>query len=130
MRASRSNHLLRLGIAALLAAAICIAPTPVAGLGPLQPTLAAIAFALLAHYLGVASWLVVLALPFLFFAQSAAIFYWRFGQTSPDDQALGALAGTLLFTPITLIGPLIAGPLTYVVARRARPDNSPTIGGD
>lgn len=122
--ALRTNHLLRLGIAALTAAVICVAPIPLPGLGPLQPTVAAIAFALLAHYLGVASWLVVLALPFLFFAQSAALFLWNSGSAGADDSALGALIATLMFSPITLVGPLIAGPLTYVIARRVWPNNS------
>jgi hypothetical protein len=122
--ASRTQHLLRLAIAALVAAVICIAPIPVTGLGPLQPTVAAIAFTVLAHYLGVASWLLVLALPFLFFGQSAALFYWGSGSAASDDRLLGALVGTLLFSPITLVGPLIAGPLAYVIARSVWPNKS------
>lgn len=88
------------------------------------------AFALSAYRLGVASWPLVLAYSFTFLIFSFAMFYF-----SPDMRDAAELApgehisiaasyfGAVLFSPITLWGPLLFGCGSYALARRLWPNN-------
>jgi hypothetical protein len=91
----------------------------------LQPTLVAIAFALAAHRLRVASWPLVVAFNLTFFLYSVAAFYFSPDFRGPDSGAngdntrvLATYLGTMVFSPITLWGPLLFGCGAYAFARR------------
>jgi NADH:ubiquinone oxidoreductase subunit 5 (subunit L)/multisubunit Na+/H+ antiporter MnhA subunit len=92
---------------------------------PAKPTLLAMAFALGAHRLGVASWPLVVTFSLTFFIYSFAMFYFSpdmrgIDQPVPGDHTRVTLSyfGAVLFSPITLWGPLLLGCGAYAVARR------------
>jgi hypothetical protein len=92
---------------------------------PAKPTLLAVVFALVAHRLGVASWPLVVTFSLTFFLYSFAAFYFSPGMRGVDQPAPGdhtrvavSYLGAVLFSPITLWGPLLLGCGAYAVARR------------
>jgi len=94
-------------------------------LDPAKPTLVAIAFALAAHRLGVASWPLVITFSLTFFFYSIAIFYFSPDMRDIDTSVPGVqtrmaatYVGALIFSPITLWGPVLLGCGAYAVVRR------------
>jgi hypothetical protein len=94
-------------------------------LEPAKPTLIAIAFALTVHRLGVASWPLVVAFSLTFFIFSTAMFYFSpdlrgadVSDRSDNNRVLLTCFGTVLFSPITLWGPLLFGCGAYAIALR------------
>ena len=92
---------------------------------PAKPTLLAIVFALAAHRLRVGSWPLVVTFSHMFFLYSFAVFYFSpdmrgVDQAVPGDHARVAMSyyGALLFSPITLWGPVLLGCGAYAAARR------------
>src|SRR5271156_1619192 len=123
-RVRRSAILLPLA-AVLWIAGLIPWPGLVGYLDPAKPTLLAIVFALTAHRLGVASWLLVVTFSLTFFIYSFVVIYFSADLRAIDQSVLGdhsrsALAyfGAVLFSPITLWGPLLLGCGAYAVVRR------------
>lgn len=91
---------------------------------PAKPTILSVAFALTAHRLGVASWPLVVAFSLTFLIYSFAMFYFSPDASGLDKSISGEGArlaasyiGTVIFSPITLWGPLLFGCGSYALAR-------------
>jgi hypothetical protein len=88
-----------------------------------KPTLIAVAFVLLAQRLRVGSWPVVLAFCISFFLVGALQFYLGGGsEEAPDQRVLVTIVGSLLFSPVSLWGPVALGAIAFYFARRWWPD--------
>jgi hypothetical protein len=92
---------------------------------PAKPTLLAMVFALAAHRLGVASWPLVVTFSLTFFLYTFAVFYFSPDMRGVDPPVPGdhtrvaiSYLGAVLFSPITLWGPVLLGCGAYAVARR------------
>ena len=123
-RARRSAILLALA-GGILIAGIVSWPGVLGYMEPAKPTLLAMVFALAAHRLGVASWPRVVTFSLTFFIYSFAMFYFSpdmrgIDRPFPGDHTRVTLSyfGAVLFSPITLWGPLLLGCGSYAVARR------------
>jgi hypothetical protein len=123
-RARRSAILLALA-GAIWSAGLVPWPGVLGYMEPAKPTLLAMVFALGAHRLGVASWPLVVTFSLTFFIYSFAMFYFSpdmrgIDQPVPSDHTRVTLSyfGAVLFSPITLWGPLLLGCGAYAVARR------------
>ena len=88
------------------------------------------AFALAAHRLDVASWPLVVAFSLTFFLHSIVMLYFTPGLRdavipgeSDNARALLTYFAAILFSPITLWGPLLFGCGGYAVALRIWPEH-------
>jgi hypothetical protein len=105
-----------------------LAPWPGSGvLEPLKPTLLAVAFALLALRLGVASWPLVIAFSLTFFVHGVIAAYVQsvgpdsdFAGRSGNERGILLYLWAVIFSPISLWGPLLSGTMTYALARKGR----------
>jgi hypothetical protein len=97
---------------------------------PIKPTVTAVAFALLSWRLGVGSWLLTIVFNLTFFLHGLAIAYVNSFESANDmaGAAPGIRASMLyiwamLFSPISLWGPVLFGSLAYALASRSRSNN-------
>jgi hypothetical protein len=109
---------------------------PLLGLEPLKPTLISVAFAVLAHRLRVAAWPVVLTFSLSFFVEGIAEVYFNSPTlhnastgSLPDNRIPMLALWAVLFSPISLWGPVLSSALTYGVLRRKHDALPPSRGG-
>jgi hypothetical protein len=97
-----------------------------AWLWPVGPTITAVAFALLSWYLRIGSWLLTIVFSLTFFLYAVAIAY--ASSLAPGSELAGAPPGlragmiyfsAVLFSPISLWGPVLFGSLAYAWASRS-----------
>ena len=97
---------------------------------PTKPTVTAVAFALLSRRLRVGSWPLTITFCLMFFLYGVVIAYVTSLQSgngltdaSPDTRATMLYLWAMLFSPISLWGPVLCGSLAYAWATRARSNN-------
>lgn len=96
-------------------------------LEPAKPTVAAVAFALVSRRLRVGSWPLTIAFSLTFFFRGVAIAYVTSFESgndmagaSPDLRGAMLYLWAMLFSPISLWGPVIFGSLAYAWTCRTR----------
>jgi hypothetical protein len=103
---------------------VYLTPWPGSGvLEPLKPTLLAVAFALLAQRLGVASWPLVIAFSLTFFVHGIVAAYLQSAGPGSDlagrsgnERGILLYLWAVIFSPISLWGPLLLGTMAYALA--------------
>ena len=119
-----ASRLLRLLALAAILWVIYLAPWPGPGvLEPLKPTLVTVAFALLAQRLRVGSWPLVIAFSLTFFIHGVIAAYVQslspgsdYAGSSGNERGISLYLWALIFSPISLWGPLLFGTAAYALA--------------
>ena len=98
----------------------------------LKPTIISVAFAVSAHRLRVASWPVVVAFALTFFVEGVTEVYVNSPalhetpqDSAPDNRALMLTLWSVIFSPISLWGPILFSTLVYGLVRGRRHDADP-----
>lgn len=125
---AKQTHYLKLSVLAALLWILYLVPWfPLAWVEPLKPTITSVAFVVLAQRLRVASWPVVVAFSLAFFVEGIAEAYANsptlrepssdgFPVSRPMMLALWAV----LFSPVSLWGPVLFSAMVYGVIRERR----------
>jgi hypothetical protein len=127
-------HIRRLKLIGLTAALLCLYLAPWPGpwwVEPLKPTLTSLAFAILSWSLGVGSWPLTIAFSLSFFfidvVSGTVKSLGPGGELSQEPRTTQGMLlyfNALIFSPITLWGPIIAGTSAYAVLRAFRPSKA------
>jgi hypothetical protein len=98
--------------------------------GPLAPTMTAVAFALLSGYLRIGSWPLTIVFSLTFFLCDVAIAYasslipgYELAGAPPGLRAGMIYLSAVLFSPISLWGPVLFGSLAYAWTSPSRSNN-------